>query len=373
MIIDNFKVEEWFNKYEKDAVYDLADTCVQSLSVNELFDIVGQKEVNLDYLFNQKLNYGAIHGSERLKTAISSLYNFQSAENITVTHGAIGANQLVMLSLVEKGDKVVSIVPTYQQHYSIPKSIGADVSLLFLKESNNWLPDLEELEEVVGNNTKLICMNNPNNPTGAVIPENMLKEIINIAKKSDAYILCDEVYRGLCHSGNPFNPSVADLYEKGISTGSVSKVFSLAGLRLGWVVANKNIIDIVNRQREYNTISVGILDDFFAALAIENKSKIVSRNINLISQGKKILEDWLQSENSVHCVIPTGGTTAFVGYDMNISSENLCSKLQYDTGVMILPGETMELDKYLRIGYGNNFEQLNAALGIFSDWIRKNF
>ena len=194
MKIDKFKVEEWFNKYEKDAVYDLADTCVESLSINELLDFVYDREKELMELFERKLNYGDIHGSLRLKNAICGMFKNQKPQNITITHGTIGANQLVMLSLVEPNDKVVSIIPTYQQHYSIPKSFGGKVHTLFLKEENNWLPDLEELEKIVSNDTKIICMNNPNNPTGAVIPDEMLEKIVQIAKKSGAYILCDEVY-----------------------------------------------------------------------------------------------------------------------------------------------------------------------------------
>ena len=372
MFIENFKVEEWFNLYEKAAKYDLADTCVDSLSIEELFEIIGEKDQLLGEIFTRKLNYGDIHGSKRLKLAISTLYEHQTPENITITHGAIGANHLVIMSLVEQGDKVVSVVPTYQQHYSIPKSFGADVKMCFLKEENNWLPDLNELGNIVGTDTKLICINNPNNPTGAVIPDEMMKQIVEIAKKSDAYILCDEVYRGLNHEGNPFSVSVADLYPKGISTGSMSKVFSLAGLRLGWVVAEKEIISQINHHREYNTISVGILDDYFASLAIENKDKIIERNLEKIKIGKQILLNWANSDSNIRLIPPLGGTTAFVKYNSKMPSTELCKKLQQDTGVMILPGETLEVDGYLRIGYANNFAQLKIALEIFSKWLKDN-
>ena len=189
-------------------------------------------ELHLENILNKKLNYGDIQGSERLKSAISKMYMSVKNDNITVTHGAIGANQLVMLSMVERGDEVVSIIPTYQQHYSIPKSFGADVKIVFLKEENDWLVDVDELENVVTKNTKIICMNNPNNPTGAVLPREVLNKIVEIARKNDCYILCDEVYRGLEHDGR-VSDSIVDIYEKGISTGSMSKVFSLAGLRLG--------------------------------------------------------------------------------------------------------------------------------------------
>lgn len=371
MKIDKFKVEEWFNKYEKSALYDLADTCVESLSINKLLEITGNKESYLEELFNKKLNYGDIHGSLRLKKAICTLYNKQTEDNITITHGTIGANQLVMLSLVEPNDEIISIIPTYQQHYSIPKAFGGNVKILHLKEENSWLPNLDELKQLTTEHTKLICMNNPNNPTGSLMPDKMLYDIVEIAKKSNAYILSDEVYRGLNHDKIPFSTSIADIYEKGISTASMSKVFSLAGLRLGWIAATKEIIDEINHQREYNTISVSILDDYFAALAIENKDKIIKRNLEKIAIGKKILLDWANSEPKVHLIPPQSGTTAFVRYDAPLPSRILCQRLQEETGVMILPGETLETEGYLRIGYGNNFEQLKTALEIFSKWLNK--
>ena len=229
MQIAEFKIEEWMNKYEASAKYDLTTTCISPLCINEL-------PFSND-IFSVKLGYGEITGSERLKTAIQSLYTKKHA--ITVTHGAIGANQLIFLSLLEKGDEVISIVPTYQQHYSIPEALGCKVTLFFLKEENNWLPDLEELDKIITPETKLLCLNNPNNPTGAVIPDIMLEKIVEIAQKNKVWILSDEVYRGLNLSGNPYSKSIADIYERGISVGSMSKTYSLPGLRVGWVAAEE--------------------------------------------------------------------------------------------------------------------------------------
>src|SRR5574344_4287 len=173
MEIADFKIEDWMNKYESIAKYDLCTTCIEPLSLNDLIKI--SKVKNLDKIFNTKLTYGEIQGSKRLKLAISSLYENQRSENITICHGAIGANQLVFLSLLEQNDEVIAIVPTYQQIYSIPKSLGCNVKLLFLKEENKWLPDLDELKNLISPKTKLICLNNPNNPTGAVIPDKTLE------------------------------------------------------------------------------------------------------------------------------------------------------------------------------------------------------
>lgn len=371
MKIDNFKIEDWFNAYERLSKYDMADTCVESLSLNELFEIVGDKDKHLEAVLNKKLNYGDIQGSCRLKHAISNMYESAGLEDISVTHGAIGANQLVMLAMIERGDEVLSILPTYQQHYSIPKSIGAKVKTLFLKEENNWLPDLEELECLVTPKTKIICMNNPNNPTGAVMPLGYLERIADIARRNGTYVLCDEVYRGLEHDG-VISRSMFDIYERGISTGSMSKVFSLAGLRLGWIAAPCEVMEKVIIQREYNTISVSAVDDYFAAIAIENKDRIIKRNLDIILRGKKILSDWIEKNPYISWVEPKGGTTALIKYDNQMGSVELCKKLLADTGVLFLPASTLEMEGYLRIGYCSDVKMLQTGLGTFEQWLKFN-
>ncbi len=361
MKISPFKIEEWMNRYESGALYDLSGTCIKPLTINELCGHAGIEA------FDIPLDYGDITGSERLKNNIKSLYTNQELSNITVTHGAIGANQLVFYSLLEKGDEVVCIVPAYQQHYSIPESIGADVKLYFLKEENNWLPDLDELSEIITSKTKLLCINNPNNPTGAVIPNWLTEEIVEFAKKNKIWILADEVYRGLNLIGNPYSIAFADLYEKAISVGSMSKTYSLPGLRLGWVCAREDLINEINHQRQYNTISVGILDDYFASIALERKNWIEERNFSIMQNGIETFTDWLTNESLVECVIPTGGTTALVKYKKDIKSRDLCKRFQNRTGVALLPGETMEMEGYVRIGYCAT--ALKQALELFSEYL----
>lgn len=352
MKIAGFKIEEWMNRYCPKAAYDLTTTCISPLSINEL-------SFSKD-IFDVKLGYGDIEGSRRLKTAICSLYENQSPENITVTHGAIGANQLVFLSLLERGDEVVSIVPTYQQHYSIPDALGCNVKLYFLKEENRWLPDIEELDKIITSKTKLLCLNNPNNPTGSVIPDRQLEEIVKIAQKKNVWILSDEVYRGLNLTGNLYSKSVADIYDKGISVGSMSKTYSLPGLRVGWVAGRVDLINEINHQRQYNTISVSILDDYFASVALENRNSIAERNFHIQTRGVNILREWLGKNHRFKCVLPEGGTTVLMSYGLPISSREYCKKLQTTTGVALLPGETMELDGYVRLGFCA--ENLQTAL-----------
>lgn len=369
MRIDVFKIEEWMNIYCEKAKYDLCGTCIEPLSIKDLLilcDIQNTSEIN-----NKKLTYGDIYGSPRLKTAIQSLYEKQTFENITVTHGAIGANHLVFNALLDKISEVISIVPAYQQQYSVPKSLCSNVKLLTLKEENNWLPNLNELENMISARTRLICFNNPNNPTGSVIPDDMLEQIAKIAEKHNIWVLSDEVYRGLNLNGNSYSKSIADIYEKGISTGSMSKTYSLPGLRVGWICARKDLINEINKHREYNTISVSMLDDYFSSIALENRQQIECRNFKIMRQGYEVLKNWLNSELYVNAQLPQGGTTVFVRYKKEIPSITLCKGLQEESGVAIIPGKIMDMEGYVRIGYCNNKEVLEKGLSAFSSYLRK--
>ena len=363
MKIKDFGVEMWMNKYEDDCEWNLAETCVKSFVLEELIELSGEaKEKVVGDMLKMHLTYGAILGSDRLRNQIAGLYGKAKKDNIVTTHGAIGANSLVLTSIVEPGDKVVSVLPTYQQMYSIPESIGAEVSILQLRQENGFLPDLKELEEMTKDGAKLICINNPNNPTGALMDEDFLKKIVEIAKKAGAYILADEVYRGLNHEGDPFTTSVFDLYEKGISTGSMSKTFSLAGIRTGWICGPEEVMEEVAKHRDYNTISCGMIDEYIAAMALENKDKIIERNISIVRKNKKMLSEWVEKEESFSFVEPAAGTTAFLKFDLDIDSETFCKRLLEETGVILLPGKVMDMEGYLRIGYANDPEIIKEGL-----------
>ncbi|NTI64298.1 aminotransferase [Agrobacterium rhizogenes] len=371
MKIRDFGVEIWMNRYETICEWNLAETCVESLTVAELLAMARKTETILSELLPLKLTYGAIEGSDRLRRLIAGLYEKQAIENVVVTHGAIGANALVHETLVEPGDRVVSVLPTYQQHYSIPESYGADLQILKLTEANGFLPDLQELRRLATLGTKLIVLNNPNNPTGALMDRAYIEKIVEIARISGAWILCDEVYRGTDQQGDGMTASIADLYEKGISTGSMSKTYSLAGLRLGWIVARSELIHAVSIHRDYNTISVGMLDDHFAAIALENRDKILARSQAITRTNLAILSEWVESEPLISWVRPKSGTTALLKYHLPLSSEAFCIKLLEQTGVMLTPGSAMDMEGYLRIGYANSEAILREGLKRLSQFLKE--
>lgn len=362
MHIEPFGVEIWMNEWETRCDWNLAETCVDSLTVAELLDLAGLDDGALQALLPMRLGYGAIEGSDRLRRAIAALYDRQGPETVITAHGTIGANMLVHKALVQPGDRVIAVVPTYQQHYSIPDSLGAEVVPLPLQARDGWLPDLDRLRALAVPGTRLIALTNPNNPTGALIPRPMLEEIAAIARAAGAWVLCDEVYRGTDQAGTGVTDSMADLYEKGISTAGMSKAFSLAGLRLGWIAGPRGLIEAVSRHRDCDTISTGMIDDHFAALALENAGAILARSRAITRGNLQILSDWIDRQPLLDWVRPQSGTTAFVRFDAPVTSRELCVDLLHATGVLFTPGSALGVEGHLRIGYANRTDILREGL-----------
>ena len=371
MNIRPFAVEQWMNAWEVGAKYNIAETCVDSISTDELFALTGEdKGAFLDEFCARRLTYGDIEGAPAFKEAICGLYRSIHPEDIIPTHGAIGANHHVFYSLVSPGQRVVSIMPTYQQLYSIPESFGADVQILKLHRENNYLPDLGELERLVTADTKLICINNPNNPTGALMSGELLRRIVEIAKSADAYILCDEVYRHLTQE-DEWCESIVDLYEKGIAVSSMSKVFSLAGLRLGWIATHdESVIESCLSHRDYNLISCGMFDEALAAVALRHMDKLLDRNRRIVRENLCILDQWVRQERHVSYVKPQAGTTALVYYDLNMDSYALCEQMYHRTGAFVTPGDCFEEPHSMRIGYACDKDTLICGLQAVSDYMK---
>ena len=371
MNIKPFAVEEWMNAYEDGARYNIAETCVDSVSLDELFRLCGEdKEAFLESFCARRLTYGAITGSEGLREGVCGLYRTIRPEEVVPTHGAAGANYHVFCSLISPGDEVVSIMPTYQQLYSIPEAIGAQVKLMHLRQENGYLPDLDELRALVTKNTKLICINNPNNPTGALMPQALLEEIIKAARSVDAYVLCDEVYRHLTQTDD-WCASVADLYEKGISVSSMSKVFSLAGLRMGWIVTHDELARrAFLSHRDYNLISCGMFDDAAASLALRHKDALIRRNRAIVRENLAVLDAWMAQNPHFYYTKPQAGTTALVYYDFDIPSYDFCKRLYDETGAFVTPGDCFDQPHSMRIGYACDKKTLEdglAALRAFAE------
>jgi len=371
MHIKPFAVEEWMNAYEEGAKFNIAETCVDSVSLDELFTLIEQDRDAFLHAFSaRRLTYGAIEGMSAFKNGVCKLYKTISPKCIIPTHGASGANHHIFYSLLEPGDQVVSIMPTYQQLYSIPESFQANVQVLHLRQENNYLPDLDELRRLVTPETKMICINNPNNPTGALMSTGLLREIVEIARSVDACILCDEVYRHLTQT-DEWCESIVDLYDKGISVSSMSKVFSLAGLRLGWITTrDMDVVKACLSHRDYDLISCGMFDEAVAAVALEHSETLLKRSRTIVRGNLAILDAWVRSESALTYTKPMAGTTALVYYDYDVPSYEFCERMYHETGAFVTPGDCFEQPHSVRIGYAGDTQVLKDGLEAFSTFLR---
>lgn len=369
MYVKDFKLEQWLNPRVDSAKYNLGASCVRAFTLEELFEFIGE-DMNefLKELQKMSLHYGHFFGLDRLLKALSNLYQEATPDMVLTTHGGTGANNMVITELVEPTDNVIAIVPNYQQHYSLPESLGAEVRYLELKEENGYLPDLNELRSLVDGNTKMITLSNPNNPTGAFIEEEMLKEISGIAESVDAYVLCDEIYRGL---GDGYMTSIVDVYHKGIATSSTSKVFSMAGTRVGWIVTrDKETYDRLENRRSYDTICGGVFDELLTAIALEHYDKILERSKDLVDESKMVFDKWIETQPYLSCNYEALGTTAFIKYDFDIPSDELCADILEKTGVLLCYGDCFEIPYSFRLGYSfGDPKLLEEGLKVLGDYL----
>lgn len=376
-------------------VLNIAETCAASVSIEDLQSFSTDKAAKSPFSMSSKLKltYGPIRGSDSLRKRVAALYADDATEplspsSIMITQGAIAANFLLFYSLIGPQDHVVCVYPAYQQLYGVPQSLGAEVTLWKLKKTNGFIPDVTELALLVRNNTKMIVLNNPNNPTGATIPKAVLGSIVEFAKARGIIVLCDEVYRPLFHSlseGETAPPSILSFgYEKAISTSSMSKAWSLAGIRLGWIATrDKDIIEAVAEARDYTAISVGQLDDQVASYALSDAVRpgLISRNMRLARTNLEMLDRFVQEHSGVsNWVKPTAGTTAFVQFTNKgrpVDDEAFCLDVLDKTKAMFLPGKKCfghgkDFDGYVRIGYVNETDVLREALEKLERYVRTN-
>ena len=371
MKLDEFVLENWLNpaaNSPKNKVY-LGGSCVLPMTVEELFELTGENlDSFLEDLKKMNLGYGFFAGTPRLREAVAKLYKGVTAEDVILVHGGTGANNTVVYTLIEPSDNVISIRPNYQQYYSIPRSIGAEVREIDLKPEDGYKLNLSEVRKAVDSNTKAIMLTNPNNPTGSLLELEEMQELVEIAKSVDAWIVCDEMYRGL---KKEYMPSMADLYDKAIVTCSSSKIYSMAGTRCGWIICRDPEVrwELFNR-RSYDSICGGVFDEWIFAIALEHADKIFERSRNIVEHNKAIADKWLDGHKYLHQYADAYGTTYLIHYDLNVDSEKFCDDLLDQKGVLICHGDCFYLPHTFRLSL-SHAEELEKGLTLIDEYIEE--
>ena len=346
-----FDMERMMSKWENIVEYNLSESGVHPVTVRGL---LGDPTV-VEELLDTELNYPQTNGIVELRERIAALYPGATPDNVLVTVGCAEANFITLQTLLATGDEMVVMLPNYMQIWGIGHNYGFRVGAFHLQEERGWAPDLDELNDVVSERTKLIAVCNPNNPTGYILTQEEMDAIVAAAERVGAWLLADEVYGGAERLTDIQTPSFWDRYDRVLATNSLSKAYGLPGLRIGWVAGPADIVDEIWARHEYTTISATVLANRLAAIALspQVRPRLIQRTRDYIRRGFPILEGWLESyEETFTLVPPQAAAIAFVRYHLNINSTELVERLMRGKSVLIVPGDHFGLDHHLRISFG---------------------
>ncbi|MCG8323274.1 MAG: aminotransferase class I/II-fold pyridoxal phosphate-dependent enzyme [Cytophagales bacterium] len=370
MNIRIFDLERIQSLYENTVPINLTESGFHPYTLEELLT-----EEQLKMLTTTVLGYGQTNGSIPLRRTIATLYPNCNEENILVTNGSAEANFIACHTMLKPGDEIIMMVPNYMQIWGIVEEMGCKPKKFHLKEENNWQPDLEELESQMNTNTKMIALCNPNNPTGYVLSNDEMKAIVQIAKKYDAWIYCDEVYKGADLDGIE-KPGFYGMYDKVMVNGGLSKAYALPGLRLGWLVGPEALIANTWAYHDYTSITAGILSHKIGEIVLqpETRKKVLSRNIKMLNENLQLTIDWAkQYGDLMEFVLPKAGGMVFLKYKFPINSTELSDWLRLEKGVFILAGDVYGMDNHFRIGIGAEKKDLLKGYNILSSALKERF
>ena len=371
-MLSEFKLERYFEKWEFRARYHMTASDAQTMSVRQLLELAEDPERAAWEAM--QLGYSEVAGSPELRAAIAATYDRCGPDDIVCFAGAQEGLWCVFQAILEPGDHAIVTVPNYQSMESVPLSI-CDVTGVSLRESHNWSLDLQEVRTAMSLQTRLIGVNFPNNPTGAVADAPTYEGLVSIAADAGIYLLNDEVYRGIEGDSDHRLPQVADVYERGVSLGVLSKAYGLPGLRVGWIACrDRELLDRIRGLKVYLSICNPVPSEVLGRIALKARETILQRNAMIVRANLRALRaffakypqffDWYE---------PQGGCVAFQRYLGAEGVESFCKRLVEDHGVLLLPASLFQselrrvpTDRF-RIGFGRTTMQpglmaLEAAL-----------
>jgi len=365
MKINNFKLERYFAEHEFSAKHLLSSSDCDGFEMEYLLQQANGSEKNI--WKKLKLGYTESQGLPLLRKSILQYYQTNNIDDVVVaTPGEL--NFISMNVLLEPTDHVITVAPCYQSLYQVVKSIGSELSY-WKPDNENWEFNPNDFENLIQNNTKLLVINFPHNPTGAYLKRDQLDEIVKIARKYNITIFSDEMYHKLNIDSEEL-PPISDIYEKGISLWGTSKSFGLAGLRTGWLVSqDTEFLSQVVSYKDYLSICNSAPSEVLSIIALNNINKFLEPNIEKIKKNISLFRDFVDINPLFSSFIaPTAGSTSFIGLNIQESSLDFSNKLVKEAGIMTVPAEMFEYPgKYIRVGFGR--ENLAETLESFQNYL----
>jgi aspartate/methionine/tyrosine aminotransferase len=356
MRFPTFEMERMQSTWEHRVRYDLSESGVEPLTLGELLELTGVD------LAGARLGYAEGRGREGTRARVAAIHPGARADDVLITTGTSEANFLVLTTLVERGDEVVVVLPNYMQVHGLARGLGANVREVWLHEDEEWRLDHDRLAQAVTRRTKLICLCTPNNPTGQILAASDLDQVARLAQRSGAWILSDEVYRGTEHDGVE-SPTMWGRFERVIVTGGLSKAYGLPGLRIGWIVAPPERIEMAWAQKDYTTIATSTLSERLAEAALAKRDALLVRTRGLLVERWPALEAWASTHGGkLHWTRPRAGAIAFFGYSYDVDSWPFVERLINERGTMVVPGSQFLTERHFRIGYGGSPAKVCAGL-----------
>ncbi len=366
MKIEQFELERVQSVYENTVDYNLTESGFHPFSLKEILN-----KDQIESLLSLRLSYGQTNGSPELRDMISSYYENTDRSNVLVTNGSAEANFLITWSLLNPGDELILMQPNYQQIYGLARSFDVNVKPVFLKEELNWQPDIQEIKNLISDKVKMIALCNPNNPTGAVLNKRAREEIIDIAETMDAWLYCDEIYRG-SEVGKRETASFWGEYDKVIVAGGLAKSYGLPGLRIGWLTGPADIIESAWSYHDYTTISTCLLSQKIASYVLTPhiRKKIIERNRSILQENLQIIINWVASHRDIFYMIPPkAGAIAFIHHTLGASTKDITRKLREQKSVFAVNGECFNMDAFIRLGLGSETSHFVRGLELFDEWL----
>lgn len=306
-----------------------------------------------------RLGYTESAGHPLLRREIASLYESIDADDVLVFAGAEEAIFCLMTTSLGPGDHVVVTWPGYQSLYEVARSAGAKVALHLLREDDGWSLDVDRLIGSLHADTRMVVVNAPHNPTGMLPTPDEWRRLVAECHARGVRLVADEVYRFLEHDGAPTLPAGADLDDRAISIGVMSKSFALAGLRIGWLATrDRAVLDRCARLKDYTTICSSGPSEVLALIALRARDRVLERSRSIVLANLAILDDLLaRRSDALAWVRPKGGSIGFSrlvpGGPAGSSADAFAARLVAATGVLLVPSSTFGFgDSHVRIGLG---------------------
>ncbi|MGA9251147.1 MAG: pyridoxal phosphate-dependent aminotransferase [Roseobacter sp.] len=373
--LPDFRLETHFAKWEFQARYHLTASDAESMSLPDLLALASPEDrAGFEQMW---LGYTETFGAPDLRAAIADTYAQQNVENILsfagASEGIFAANSV----LLDKDAHAIVITPNYQSHETLPLAI-CEATGVPLEPDEDWSLDIDRVAAAIRPNTRLLTMNFPHNPTGAILSRDRYDALIALCRKHGIFILHDEIFNGLGPSGTQHLPFIADVYERGLSLGVMSKAYGLPGLRIGWIAAqDKALLARMERMKHYLSICNSGPSERLALIALKNRDTLLARNCAIVDENilkwdaffarHAELFDWQP---------PQASCMAYPRYKGRDGVEAFAKALVEDSGVLVLPSSIyasalgpVPQDRF-RIGLGRR--GLDEALAAFDAHLMHN-